>query len=110
MLARPWLRPCDEGRKEAEEVPVKTLRHVASVAVLTVPLWLSATVATACPICHTETGKKVRAGIFNDEFASNAAMTLLPFPVLIAAVAFIHFGPPRWSRFAKRETHMPTHR
>lgn len=34
------------------------------------------------------------AGIFNEDFASNAALTLLPVPVLLLIVALIHFGIP----------------
>ena len=54
---------------------------------------LSASAASACPVCETETGKQVRAGIFGDDFASNVALTLVPFPLLAGLVALIHFGP-----------------
>jgi hypothetical protein len=86
------------------------IRRAAAFAVLFGVLLVSVSATMACPVCHTETGKKVRAGIFSDEFVSNAAMTLLPFPVLIAAAALIHFGPPRWLGATRPETHEPTHR
>ena len=47
--------------------------------------------ATACPYCETETGKQVRAGIFNDQFWSNVTLTLLPLVVLLGIVALIYF-------------------
>lgn len=47
--------------------------------------------ATACPYCETETGKQVRAGIFNDQFWSNVTLTLLPLFVLLGIVALIYF-------------------
>lgn len=47
--------------------------------------------ATACPYCETETGKQVRAGIFNDQFWNNVMLTLLPLFVLLGIVALIYF-------------------
>ncbi|MDO8528068.1 MAG: hypothetical protein Q7T03_10340 [Deltaproteobacteria bacterium] len=35
----------------------------------------------ACPLCYSDTGKQVRAGIFNGDFLFNLAMTLFPFIV-----------------------------
>lgn len=81
---------------------MRTIRHPGA---RTAPLWallVAAPNAMACPVCHTETGKKVRAGIFNEEFGSNAAMTLLPFLILISVVAVIHFGPPAWMTALRR--------
>jgi len=48
--------------------------------------------ALACPICDTATGQQVRSGIVDSHFAFNVVATLLPFPILIAIAAFIHFG------------------
>jgi hypothetical protein len=48
----------------------------------------------ACPFCESETGQQVRAAIFNSEFFSNAALTLLPFPFLAAIVGLIYVGFP----------------
>jgi hypothetical protein len=47
--------------------------------------------ASACPYCETETGKQVRAGIFNDQFCSNVTLTLLPLFILLGIVALIYF-------------------
>ena len=47
--------------------------------------------ASACPYCETETGRRVQSGIFNDQFWSNVALTLLPLFVLLGIVALIHF-------------------
>ena len=60
------------------------------------------TLAFACPVCHTETGQQVRAGIFDEHFGRNLVLTLLPFPVLAVIAAAIHFGIPGGSR--KRNT------
>ncbi len=58
-------------------------------------LWTSS--AWACPLCESETGERVRAGIFDADFGTNLAVTLLPFPLFLGIVALIHFGPP-WAR------------
>jgi uncharacterized protein len=52
---------------------------------------------SACPVCHSETGQQVRAGIFNEDFGRNVALTLLPFPLLFGIVAAIHHGWPAGS-------------
>ena len=62
---------------------------------LAVALLLIAAPALGCPICNTGTGDEVRAGIFDGNFAYNLFATLLPFPLLVGIVAFIHFGGPR---------------
>ncbi len=53
--------------------------------------WASS--AWACPLCESETGERVRAGIFDADFGYNLAATLLPFPVLLGVAALIRFGP-----------------
>jgi len=58
-------------------------------------LWASS--ARACPLCESETGERVRAGIFNADFGSNLAVTLLPFPLFLGITYLIHSGPP-WPR------------
>ena len=55
-------------------------------------LVLCASIASACPLCHTPTGEQVRAGIFNGSFGENLLLTLAPFPVLAAVVLAMHFG------------------
>jgi uncharacterized membrane protein len=58
-------------------------------------LILVADVACSCPLCHTQTGEQLRAGIFNGSFGWNLLATLLPFPVFAGVVAFLYFGKPR---------------
>jgi hypothetical protein len=65
-----------------------------ATVLLACPVW-------ACPICESETGKRVRAGIFATDFGYNLVVTLLPFPVFIGITALIHFGVP-WSRVDSR--------
>ncbi len=54
------------------------------------PVW-------ACPLCKSETGERVRAGIFNADFGYNLVVTLLPFAVFLTIVATIHHGLP-WAK------------
>jgi hypothetical protein len=72
-------------------VLVKTL----TLATVLVVLAIHTPNATACPVCNTNTGQQVRAGIFDQDFARNLLATLLPFPLLFGAVAAIHYGWPR---------------
>lgn len=67
---------------------VKFLRTVLLVGSSLAP-WA---VADACPVCQTENGRQVRAGIFNEDFGSNLLATLLPFPVVLGIAAALHFG------------------
>lgn len=55
---------------------------------------LRATPALACPLCESENGERVRAGIFDADFGYNLLAMALPFSVLLGIVALIHFG---WS-------------
>jgi hypothetical protein len=57
--------------------------------------------AAACPVCNTETGAAVRAGLFDDRFPETMAGILAPFPVLLAIVALLHFG---WRRLPWADT------
>jgi hypothetical protein len=63
-----------------------------SAAAVAVLVWGAS--ALACPVCESETGQKVRAGIFSEDFESNVVLTLLPFPVLAGLVALIYYGFP----------------
>lgn len=49
--------------------------------------------AQACPYCKT--ADEVRQGIFNETFASNLGVTLLPFVVFLGVTAAIHSFPRR---------------
>jgi hypothetical protein len=40
-------------------------------------------------------GQRVQVGIFNSDFAVNAAALATPFPVLLLIVALIYFWPHR---------------
>lgn len=71
-------------------------RMVALVAT-----FLAAHRVSACTVCESETGRQVRSGIFGGDFGQDLFLTLLPFPVLLAIVALIHFGFP-WPRRASR--------
>ncbi len=51
--------------------------------------------ASACPLCHTPTGREVRAGIFDTSFKFKLLATIAPFPVFIGVVSLIYFGPPK---------------
>jgi len=73
---------------------VNPIRRLILPAVVAVGVTLSPAVARACPLCETETGAKVRAGIFGDDFGSNLLLTLLPFPVLAGLVLLVHYGFP----------------
>ena len=56
-------------------------------------LLLAASAAWGCPLCESETGRQVRAGIFDESFGTNVVLTLLPIPVLAAVVALIYYAP-----------------
>lgn len=50
--------------------------------------------AFACTLCHTETGKQVRSGIFGSDFGFNLLITFIPFAVFLGITALIYFGIP----------------
>jgi hypothetical protein len=66
--------------------------------------WLLPLIASACPICDTDTGRQVRAGIFDENFWITLAMVLAPFPVLLLVLLAMHLG---WSRFAAHHPFKP---
>jgi hypothetical protein len=51
-----------------------------------------ASIAAACPLCRTEFGREVRAGIFGPDFWPNMFFVLLPFPILLLLAAALHYG------------------
>jgi hypothetical protein len=65
-------------------------RHGIAIAL---GLVLAGSSATACPECKT--AGEVRRGIFNEDFAANLAMTLVPFGVFLGITAAIHRFPRR---------------
>lgn len=48
--------------------------------------------AIACPVCNTETGAAVRAGIFDDRLLATALAVIAPFPALALVVLGIGLG------------------
>jgi hypothetical protein len=62
---------------------------------------LFSTAALACPLCHTDTGEKVRAGIFGPDFGFNLVVTIIPFIIFLAITALIYFGLPTRGNRAK---------
>lgn len=56
-----------------------------------IALALLAASSLACPLCHTETGQQVRAGILNGDFTSNLLVTVAPFPVFALIVGWIYY-------------------
>ena len=73
------------------------MKRIALFTGSLIVLVLDLSSAAACPFCQSETGRQVRAGIFNDHFWGNVLVTLLPFPILLAVVALIYFDV-RWPR------------
>jgi hypothetical protein len=51
--------------------------------------------ARACPVCNTDAGAQVRAGLTDANLATGALAVLLPFLILSGIAAAIHFGLPR---------------
>jgi len=69
----------------------------SSRAFFLVGFLLACSSAVACPLCHTETGKQVRSGIFDADFGFNLLITVIPFAIFLGIVALIYFGPPTLS-------------
>lgn len=57
---------------------------------LVVALGVSMSPALTCPVCDSENGKQVRAGVFNDQFGWNLLKVASPFPVLLGAVGLAY--------------------
>ena len=55
---------------------------------------LGASPARACPLCNSETGRRVLEGIFDAQFGPNLLATLLPFPVFLAVIALVYYWSP----------------
>ncbi len=70
--------------------------HLRSAAAFATAV-LGASSAWACPLCESETGERVRAGIFDADFGYNLFVTVLPFSMFLAIVALIHSGWP-WAK------------
>ncbi len=70
------------------------IRAVAAFALVLA----AASPGRACPLCESEAGRRVRAGIFDADFGYHLAATLLPFLAFVAIIGLIHLGPPRSKR------------
>jgi hypothetical protein len=66
------------------------LRH--ALVGVSLGLMLASLDARACPDCPAGIRRQVSAGIFDDAFAKNLAITALPFGVLAGISAAIHAG------------------
>jgi arginine exporter protein ArgO len=55
---------------------------------------LAPAIASACPLCHTATGDKVRAAIFGTDFWFNVSVTVVPFAIFLGLTALLYFGLP----------------
>ena len=51
--------------------------------------------ASACPLCHTATGDKVRAAVLGPDFSFTVGVTVLPFAVFLGITALIYYGIPK---------------
>jgi hypothetical protein len=71
---------------------------------------MCASIAAACPLCHTDLGQQVREGIFGAGFWSNLFFVLLPFPIFLSLAAALHYGFGRRTPNAKdAESTEPKH-
>jgi hypothetical protein len=85
---------------------VTPIRRLILTAAVAAGVTFSPSAARACPLCHTETGAQVRAGIFGEDFGTNLVLTLLPFPVLAALVLVTHYAfPNRRAKSSPRGAH-----
>ena len=48
----------------------------------------------ACPLCDTTTAQQVRAGLLDQHLGVSVVGVLLPFAIVFAIVAVVHFGWP----------------
>lgn len=65
---------------------------IIGAAILVAGALIPSATASACPVCHTETGRQVRAGIFGEDFGFNLLVSALPFPIFLGIAAALHFG------------------
>ncbi|TWT94844.1 hypothetical protein Pla108_36950 [Botrimarina colliarenosi] len=71
---------------------------VSLIRIFVASTTLAGSVAWGCPYCNSDVGKEVAAGIFNEDFWFNGALTLLPLPAMLLIVALMRFGAPWNSR------------
>lgn len=68
---------------------------------------LGASLAAACPVCGSETGQQVRAGLFNSDLGVNLLATCLPFALLLGVAAAVHVGWPGRRRSLRQRLRQP---
>jgi hypothetical protein len=54
-------------------------------------------VAAACPICDSEVGNQVRAGIFDESFLMHLSLVVAPFIISFVIVGILHLYNSRES-------------
>lgn len=64
------------------------------IALTSLAASLTTVQAAACPLCISETGKRVREGIFNAEFGYHLTAITAPFAICLVLIALLHFGLP----------------
>jgi hypothetical protein len=57
--------------------------------------WGNPTIAEGCTACDSASGVELRAAIFGPNFAATLLLSSLPFILVLAIVAAIHFLPMR---------------
>ena len=70
----------------------RRLTNLCCVALATVVS--AASEASGCPVCDSENGRQVRAGIAGGDVALGLLAAALPFAVVLAVAAVIHLGGP----------------
>jgi hypothetical protein len=69
------------------------MRHPGRIAAAV--LILTPGVATnACPVCDSEQGRQVRAGVFDEGFAHNTLETIAAFPVVVGVIVALYAALP----------------
>jgi hypothetical protein len=63
-------------------------RLANTVGAVAAAAWLTPATALACPVCETETGRQIRAGIFGAGFAHDVLLSVLPFVVMGVATSW----------------------
>lgn len=61
---------------------------VAAIVLIVAPA------GVGCPVCDSEQGRQVRAGVLDDRFLLNVAQTAAPFPVLALVVGVLCMMAP----------------
>src|SRR5690606_12641551 len=93
-LPEPSWDPRPFDRTQSGGNPMTTVRRaVLLCGLLLLPL-LGAPPADACPVCKRDTGRRVRAGLFDEDLGPNLLATVLPFGVFLGIAAGLRFGLP----------------